>query len=69
MTIINIIKLVLGLVSILLSFYSLLGFVRLSRFWFKISNLSRYQEIFLYFAVFMASFISALILVMIMAVN
>lgn len=63
------IKLVIGLVSILLSIYSLLGFARLARFWFQIPNLERNQEIFLYVSVFMAAFIGALILMIIMAVN
>lgn len=69
MTIINIIELLLGLISILLSIYSLLGFVRLTRFWYQISNLERYQEMFLYMSVFVASFIGALILMVVMVVN
>lgn len=63
------IKLVLGLVSILLAIYSLLGFVRLTRFWYQISNLERNQEMFLYISVFVASFIGALILMIMMVVN
>lgn len=63
------INLVLGLVSILLAIYSLLGFVRLARFWYQISNLERYQEMFLYISVFVASFIGALILMILMVVN
>lgn len=69
MTIMNNIELVLGLVSVLLACYSLLGFVRLARFWYQISNLERYQEMFSYIAVFVASFIVALILMILMVVN
>lgn len=69
MTIINIIKLILGSVSIMLALYSLLGFARLARFWFQISNLERYQEIFLYMSVFVASFIGALVMMIFMVVN
>lgn len=69
MTIITSIKLVLGLVSILLAIYSLLGFARLTRFWYQISNLERYQELFLYISVFVASFIGALILMIVMVFN
>lgn len=69
MTVVKIIELVLGLVNILLATYSLLGFVRLTRFWYEISNLERYQELFLYISVFVASFIGALILMTIMAVK
>ena len=47
----------LGLISILLATYSLLGFVRLARFWYQISNLERYQEMFLYMSVFVGAFI------------
>ena len=69
MTIINIIRLILGLLSIILASYSLLGFIRLSRFWFQIPNLERNQEMFLYFSVFLGAFISFLILVVIMVIN
>lgn len=69
MTIINIIKLILGSVSIMLALYSLLGFARLARFWFQISNLERYQEIFLYMSVFVASFVGALVMMIFMVVN
>ena len=63
------IKLVLGLVSILLAIYSLLGFLRLTRFWFQISNLERYQEMFLYMSVFVGAFIGSLILMVVTVVN
>lgn len=69
MTIINSIELVLGLSSIILACYSFLGFVRLARFWYRISNLERYNEMFSYVAVFLASFIGALILITMMVVN
>ena len=69
MKIINIIKLILGLLSIFLASYSLLGFIRLSRFWFQIPNLERNQETFLYISVFLASFIVFLILIVIMVVK
>lgn len=69
MTIINIIKLILGSVSIMLALYSLLGFARLARFWFQISNLERFQEIFLYMSVFVASFVGALVMMIFMVVN
>ena len=69
MTIKNIIELILGLVSILLSIYSLLGFVRLSRFWYQIANLKRQEELFLYISVFVASFIGALTMMILMVVN
>ena len=69
MTIMNSIELVLGLSSIILACYSLLGFVRLARFWYRISNLERYNEMFSYIAVFVASFIGALILITMMVVN
>ena len=67
--IIKVVQIVLGVLSILLSFYSFLGFVRLSRFWHRIANLERYQELFSYIAVFIASFMGALILMVIMVVN
>lgn len=57
MTIINIIKLILGSASILLGLYSLLGFVRLTRFWYQIANLERQKELFLYISVFLGAFI------------
>ena len=63
------VQLVLGLVSILLAGYSLLGFVRLARFWHRISTLDRYEELFSYISVFVAAFISFLILITIMAVK
>ena len=63
------IKLVLGLVSILLAIYSLLGFVRLTRFWYQISNLERYQEMFLYISVFVGAFIGSLILMIATVIN
>lgn len=69
MTIINIIKLILGSVSIMLALYSLLGFARLARFWYKIPNLERQEELFLYISVFLASFIGALIMMILMVVN
>jgi hypothetical protein len=69
MTIMISIKLVLGLVSILLAIYSLLGFVRLTRFWYQISNLERYQEMFLYISVFVGAFIGALILIVVTVVD
>lgn len=69
MTIMTSIKLVLGLVSILLAIYSLLGFARLARFWYQISNLERYQELFLYMSVFVASFVGALVMMILMVVN
>lgn len=69
MTAMTSIKLVLGLVSILLAIYSLLGFARLARFWFQIPNLERNQEIFLYLSVFVAAFISALILMVVEVIN
>lgn len=61
-------ELVLGLISILLSSYSFLGFLRLTKFWYQISNLERYQELFAYISVFVAAFIGALLLITIMAV-
>ena len=67
--IIKVVQIVLGVLSILLSFYSFLGFVRLSRFWHQIPNLQRYEELFTYVAVFLGAFINALILVTIMVVN
>lgn len=69
MTVVKIIELVLGLVNILLATYSLLGFVRLTRFWYQISTLERYQELFLYISVFVASFIGASILMVLMVIN
>lgn len=69
MTIMNNIELVLGLVSILLAIYSLLGFIRLAKYWYQISNLERYNELFSYIAVFVGSFIGDLILMIIMVVN
>lgn len=69
MTIMTSIKLVLGLVSILLAIYSLLGFVRLSRFWYQIANLERQKELFLYMSVFVASFVGALVMMILMVVN
>lgn len=63
------VELALGLISILLSGYSLLGFVRLTRFWHRISTLDRYEELFSYISVFVAAFISFLILITIMAVK
>lgn len=69
MAAIKIISLVLGLVNILLATYSLLGFIRLTRFWYQISNLERYKELFLYISVFVASFIGALIMMILMVIN
>lgn len=69
MTVVKIISLVLGLVNILLATYSLLGFIRLTRFWYQISNLERYKELFLYISVFVASFIGASILMVLMVIN
>ena len=69
MTIISSIELVLGLVSILLACYSLLGFVRLAKYWYQISNLERYNELFSYIAVFVGAFVCDLILMVIMVVN
>lgn len=69
MTIMTSIKLALGIVSILLAIYSLLGFARLARFWFQISNLERFQEIFLYMSVFVASFVGVLVMMIFMVVN
>lgn len=66
MTIMNNIKLVLGIISILLAIYSFLGFVRLARFWYRISNLERFQELFLYISVFVAAFIVTTMLLTIM---
>ena len=63
------VEIALGLISILLASYSLLGFVRLSRFWFQIPNLERNQEMFLYVSVFLGAFIGSLILMVVMAVN
>lgn len=63
------IELVLGLISILLAGYSFLGFMRLSQFWHQISTLERNQELFAYISVFVASFIGALILMVIMVIN
>ena len=69
MTITKSIELTLGLISILLAGYSLLGFVRLTNFWHQIPTIDRYQELFAYLSVFMASFISFLILITIMVVK
>lgn len=69
MTVINIIELVLGIASVLLTSYSLLGFVRLSRFWYQISNLDRYKELFAYIAVFLGAFVGSLILMIVMVFN
>lgn len=69
MTILNNIELVLGLVSILLAIYSLLGFIRLTRFWYQIPNLERYQELFLYLSVFVGAFIVTLILLILVVVE
>lgn len=69
MTIMNISELILGLISILLASYSLLGFIRLTRFWYQISNLGRYQELFLYISVFVASFVGTLIMMILMVIN
>lgn len=69
MTVVKIISLVLGLVNILLATYSLLGFIRLTRFWYQISNLERYKELFLYISVFVASFLGATILMILMVIN
>ena len=68
MTILNNIELVLGLVSILLAIYSLLGFIRLTRFWFQIPNLERNQELFAYISVFLGAFIGSLILMILESV-
>lgn len=67
--IIKIVEIVLGLTSILLATYSLLGFSRLAQFWYQISNLERYQEMFSYITVFVGAFIGALILIVMMVVN
>lgn len=69
MTVMKIISLVLGVVNILLATYSLLGFIRLTRFWYQISNLERYKELFLYISVFVASFLGATILMVLMVIN
>lgn len=53
----------------MLALYSLLGFARLARFWYKIPNLERQEELFLYISVFLASFIGALIMMILMVVN
>ena len=63
------VELVLGLISILLATYSLLGFARLARFWYQISNLERYQEMFLYISVFVGAFIGSLILMVVTVIN
>ncbi len=63
------VELVLGLISILLAGYSFLGFMRLSQFWHQISTLERYQELFAYISAFLASFISFLILIVIMVIK
>ena len=62
------VEIALGLISILLSSYSFLGFFRLTKFWYQISTLERYQELFAYISVFLAAFIGALLLITIMAV-
>lgn len=62
------VEIVLGLISILLSIYSFLGFLRLTKFWYQISTLERYQELFAYISVFLAAFIGALLLITIIAV-
>lgn len=67
--IIKVVQIVLGVLSILLSFYSFLGFVRLSRFWSQIPNLQRYEELFTYIAVFLGAFIGDLILIVMMVVK
>ena len=69
MELIKSIELVFGLISILLAGYSFLGFMRLTQFWHQISTIERYQELFAYISVFLASFISFLILVTIMVVK
>lgn len=69
MTIMNSVELVMGLASILLASYSLLGFVRLAKYWYQISNLERYNELFSYIAVFVGALIGALILMILMVVN
>lgn len=69
MELIKSIELALGLISILLAGYSFLGFMRLTQFWHQISTLERYQELFAYISVFLASFISFLILVVVMAIK
>ncbi len=69
MSFVKSVELVLGLISILLAGYSFLGFLRLTKFWYQISNLERYQELFAYISVFLASFISFLILVVIMVMK
>ena len=69
MKVLSSVELVLGLVSILLAIYSLLGFARLARFWFQIPNLDRNQEMFSYIAVFVGAFIGALILMVLVVVG
>lgn len=69
MTVINIIELLLGVASLLLAIYSLLGFVRLSRFWYQIANLERQKELFAYISVFVGAFIGALFLMIVMVFN
>ena len=62
------VEIALGLISILLATYSLLGFVRLTRLWHRISTLDRYEELFAYLSVFVAAFIGLLLLITIMSV-
>lgn len=64
MTILKVVELILVVFSILLSLYSALGFLRLARFWARISNLDRYKELFAYMTTFVSAFISLLILVL-----
>ena len=69
MTILNSVELVLSWISIALSCYSLLGFIRLARFWYQLPSLQRFQELFAYLATFIGSFIGVLILIVIMVVK
>lgn len=50
--------------SISASLYSLLGFLRLARFYYRIPNLERSQELFSYVTVFVGAFTTFLIFVL-----
>lgn len=50
--------------SISASLYALLGFLRLARFWPRISSLDRYKELFAYQTVFVGAFTTFLIFVL-----
>lgn len=62
--ILKIIEVVLITLSILFAGYSLLGFLRLARFYYRIPNLERSQELFSYVTVFVGAFTTFLIFVL-----